>query len=136
MVVGWGRMNPGVGRIVVVVVAPLSSIIRGVSSSPSWSEKDGTGLENGSSRKGHQIFRTAFVADWTADSSVVNGPAAIDVQRALLHHAGSGVPDAVAELAGLLWIGWNLGALRVEFVLHLTAVPIYASHIGGRGRVD
>lgn len=58
------------------------------------------------------------------------------MQGTFLHDAGSRISDAVAQLTRFLWIRRNLGALGVEFVFNLTAIPIYASHIGGRGRVD
>lgn len=58
------------------------------------------------------------------------------MQSTFLHHAGSRISNTVAQLTGLIRIGRHLGALREEFVVHLTSEPIYASHIGGRGRVD
>lgn len=58
------------------------------------------------------------------------------MQSTFLHDTGSRISNTVAQLAGLIWISRHLGALWEELVLHLTSVPIYASHIGGRGRVD
>ena len=46
----------------------------------------------------------AIVFDWAADSGLIYWPASSHAQRALLHHASGPVPDAITQLARILWV--------------------------------
>ena len=56
----------------------------------------------------------AHVLDGAADARLVDGLAAGHLQRALLHHARRVVPDAVAQLARLVGVPWDL---KMGFVM-------------------
>lgn len=55
---------------------------------------------------------------------MVDGGAAVDLELALLHHAGGLVPDAVAELAGLVRGGRHPRTVRIEQVVYEAAVGV------------
>lgn len=67
---------------------------------------------------------TTFVSDGTADTILVHGFAAFDLESALLHHASGVVADAVAQLAGLVSVRGDLSTISVEFVFDRAAVAV------------
>ena len=74
---------------------------------------------------------TAVILDGTADTRLINRPASCDAERALLHQACRLIPDAVAELAGIVGVDRQLGAVGVEALVDVAAIAVGEAELGG-----
>ena len=74
------------------------------------------------------VSLTADIGHRAADSVSIDRLAALHLQGALLHHAGRVVLDAVAEVAGVGWVGGDLHPVHVEL-----ALDVAAARVGGGG---
>ena len=71
---------------------------------------------------------TADVGHWAANAVSIDRLAAVNLEGALLHDAGRVVLDAVAEVAGVGWVGGDLHPVHVEL-----ALDVAAARVGGGG---